>query len=169
MGIRFRRTWADDLDFVLSAERDAENSPFVFQWTREQHAAALAAPDLAHFIIETVADEKRAGYVILAGLTDPNSSVEFKRIVVTEKGKGFGRQAVRLTKRLAFEEWRAHRLWLDVVAHNTRAQAMYETEGFVREGILRECLKVDAGFESLIVMSILRDEYLDALPAAGVS
>ncbi len=118
-----RRTRAEDLDFVLRAEGDAENRRFVWQWTRAEHAAALASEDTAHFIIETEADERPVGYVILTGLANPYSSasVELKRMVVTEKGRGYGRQALRLVQRLAFAERGAHRLWLDVVDHNVRA------------------------------------------------
>jgi hypothetical protein len=39
----------------------------------------------------------------LAGLADKNQSVEFRRIVVTEKNKGYGSEALRLIKQLVFE------------------------------------------------------------------
>ena len=162
MNVRLRRTLEDDLDFVLSAEQSAENRPFVRVWTREQHLAALTSEDLSHLIIENIADSRRVGYIILAGLTDANQSIEFRRIVVSEKGKGYGKEALQLVKRLAFEELKAHRLWLDVKEHNVRARHVYESEGFVAEGVLRECIKAEAGFESLVVMSMLRDEYHDA-------
>jgi diamine N-acetyltransferase len=67
--------------------------------------------------------------------------VEFKRIVVNEKGSGFGHEAVRLVKREVFERYRAHRLWLDVFEHNQRAKALYLSEGFKIEGMLREHVK----------------------------
>ncbi len=114
-----------------------------------------------HLIIENTADGSRVGYIILAGLADVNQSIEFRRIVVTEKGKGYGKQALRLVKKLAFDELKAHRLWLDVKEHNVRARHLYEAEGFLAEGVLRECIKADVGFESLLVMSMLRDEYHD--------
>ena len=84
------------------------------------------------------------------------------RIVVTDKGKGYGRAAVSAIKHHAFDELSAHRLWLDVKEQNTRARAVYEKESFRYEGTLRECLKGSEGFESLMVMSILEQEYHDA-------
>lgn len=158
MNIRLRRTSEDDLDFVLSAEQSAENRSLVSVWARGQHLAALTSEDLSHLIIENAAGN-RVGYLILAGLADANESIEFRRIVVTEKGKGYGREALRLIKKLAFEELNAHRLWLDVKEHNVRARHLYESEGFVAEGLLRECIKAADGFESLVLMSMLRDEY----------
>ena len=162
MNIRLLRTSEDDLDFVLSAEQSAENRAFVTVWTREQHLGALSSKDLSHLIIENTADGNRVGYIILAGLADANQSIEFRRIVVTEKGRGYGRAALRMVKKLAFAELKAHRLWLDVKEHNVRARNMYESEGFVAEGVLRECIKSDVGFESLVVMSMLNSEYYDA-------
>ena len=44
--------------------------------------------------------------------------------------------------------------WLDVKEHNQRVQAVYEKAGFKREGILRECLKTEIGYESLVILSI---------------
>jgi len=166
MNNRLRRTSENDLDFVLSAEQSAENRSFVSPWARAQHLAALASEDLSHLIIENISDGSRVGYIILAGLADANQSIEFRRIVVTEKGRGHGKEAVRMVKKLAFEELKAHRLWLDVKEHNVRAKHVYESEGFVAEGVLRECVKTEAGFESLVVMSMLRGEYGDAQQGA---
>jgi diamine N-acetyltransferase len=42
--------------------------------------------------------------------------------------------------------------------HNQRAQALYESEGFVWEGTLRECVRVGERFVSLRIMSILNRE-----------
>jgi diamine N-acetyltransferase len=36
---------------------------------------------------------------------------------------------------------------------------LYDGEGFVQEGVLRESVKVADGFDSLIVMAMLRAEY----------
>jgi hypothetical protein len=84
MKIRLRPTIEADLNFVLGAEQAAENRAFVGAWSRERHRAALESEDLSHLVIEN-ADGKRVGYIILAGLADANNSVEFRRIVVTEK------------------------------------------------------------------------------------
>ena len=157
MSIRLRRTTEADLDFVLNAESDPDTLPFIVPWTRGRHAVALSDADIAHRIGEDNA-RNPVGFVILGGLTNENSSIEFRRIVVAEKGKGSGRAMVRAVRELAFNELRAHRLWLDVQAHNERARTLYRSEGFVEEGVLRECLRVPDGYESLVVMSLLRHE-----------
>jgi diamine N-acetyltransferase len=162
MKIRLRRTAEGDLDFVLAAEGALENRRFLGQWTRGEHLAALSNPDLAHFVVENVEAGRPVGYVIMAGLLDANRSVEFRRVVITEKGKGYGREVLRAVKKMAFEELKAHRLWLDVREHNERARRLYESEGFVAEGMLRECVSVGGGWESLVLMSVLEQEYRKA-------
>ena len=159
MKVRLRRTAEGDLDFVLAAEGAEENRRFVGQWTREQHREALSNPDLAHLVVESVEDGRPVGYVIMAGLLDADRSVEFRRVVITEKGKGYGREVLRAVMRMAFEELTAHRLWLDVREVNQRARRLYESEGFVTEGMLRECVSVEGGWESLVLMSLLEQEY----------
>ncbi len=158
--ILLRATREDDLDFILNAEQSAENRPFVTMWSRDQHREAASSEDQRSLIIETVADGRRAGYILLAGLASEHQSIEFRRIVVTEKDKGYGREAFRLVKEIAFYQLQAHRLWLDVKEHNARARHVYQSEGFIVEGVLRDTVKTNDGYESIVIMSMLRDEYL---------
>ncbi|WP_412679524.1 GNAT family N-acetyltransferase [Brevibacillus agri] len=66
---------------------------------------------------------------------------------------------MRQIKEWAFREQKAHRLWLDVKETNGVARALYLSEGFREEGILRDCLKTGDTYESLVVLSMLADEY----------
>ncbi|PIG93383.1 GNAT family N-acetyltransferase [Gloeocapsopsis sp. IPPAS B-1203] len=159
MILALRPTATEDLDFVLTTEQNRENSSFIQQWTPQQHADALCDRDLSHLIIERTTPKLSVGYIILAGLENPHCSIELRRLVVKDKGKGYGTAALRLIKKLAFEQLHAHRLWLDVKDFNYIARRLYEKEGFVVEGILRECLKVGDRFESLVLMSMLQSEY----------
>ena len=159
MEIELRRTTENDLPYVLLAEGHEDNRRFVTAWPEQKHRTALNDADIEHLILESKPNSQRIGFVILAGLQGKHRSIEFMRIVVTDKGKGYGRAAVRAIKRHAFETLSAHRLWLDVKEHNERARALYEQEGFRYEGMLRECLRGPNGFESLVVMSLLEQEY----------
>ena len=167
--VRLRPTTPADLDFVLSAEQHPDNSGFVLPWTRDRHLAVLSDPDIAHWIVEPAGGGKPVGFVMMAGLTNSHASIELKRVIITEKGHGYGRAAVRAIKQRAFTELGAHRLWLDVFVHNTRARPLYESEGFVAEGTLRECLRVGNGFGSLVLMSMLESEYQKTTGATGTA
>jgi diamine N-acetyltransferase len=162
--LRLRPTLLSDLDFVVAIEQDAVNLPFITPWERPQHEGAVRIPDFRHFIVEAGASGSRDGFVILQGCRNPHRSVELKRLVLQPKGRGIGRACVRLLKRMAFRDLRAHRFWLDVKALNVRAAALYASEGFVEEGRLRESVRVsglgeEAGYDSLIVMSMLDREF----------
>jgi len=143
--VRLRPTGPADLDWVLEVEAHPENAPFVTRWTRGEHAAALDHSDMRHFVIETVPDGRLVGYVILAGLGGARDGLELRRIVVTDKGCGYGREALRLIKTMAFRDLGAPRLWLDVRTNNPKAKRLYEEEGFVIEG---------TSADGLIILSI---------------
>jgi RimJ/RimL family protein N-acetyltransferase len=157
--LRLRPTMLTDLDFVGSVEADAANRPFITPWERVQHEGAIRFPDFRHFIVEAGTGWPSAGFVILQGCRNPHGSVELKRLVLQPKGLGYGRACVRLLAAMAFRDLGAHRFWLDVKEKNARALALYHSEGFVVEGRLRESVRGEGGFESLIVMSMLRAEH----------
>ena len=166
--LRLRPTMLSDLEFVASVEDDPANRPFITPWERVQHEGAVRFPDFRHFIVEAGDGYPSAGFVILQGCRNPNASVELKRIVLQPKGQGYGRACVRLLAQMAFRDLGAHRFWLDVRSANARALALYRSEGFVEEGRLRESVKSGSGYDSLIVLSMLKDEYEAAVATRDV-
>lgn len=64
-----------------------------------QHVSDLNNEDILHVIIE--ADGNRAGYAIIAGLKEANNAL--KRIVIVEKGMGFGRASVERNIKLILD------------------------------------------------------------------
>ena len=153
-----RPTTENELESVIKMERAPENTPFIRQWPIKQHKSAISDENMAHLVVENASNNKIIGYIILVGLENYDQSIELKRIVIEEKNKGFGKEALRLVKRIAFESLDAHRLWLEVMEHNHRAIRLYESEGFTPEGVHRESLKQGNCFISLNVMSILAHE-----------
>ena len=160
--VRLRPTMLSDLDYVIGVETDQHNLPFITPWERTQHEGAVRFPDFRHFIVEAGAGYPSAGFAILQGCRNPHRSIELKRMVLLPalQGQGAGRRCLRLLAQLAFRDLGAHRFWLDVKALNVRAQALYRSEGFVEEGLLRDALREpDGSFQDLVVMSILRPEW----------
>lgn len=160
--VRLRPTMLSDLDFVITVEQDAANRPFITPWERTQHEGAIRFPDCRHFIVEAGPGYPSAGFVILQGCRNQHRSIELKRIVLQPpvQGQGVGRVCIRLLTQMAFRDLHAHRFWLDVKLLNVRAQALYRSEGFVEEGRLRESVRTDDGYDSLVVMSVLQAEHL---------
>ena len=154
-------TLPSDVDWVVQLEYHKDNIKFVEPNTYEEHHALLTDPDVEHLIISM--EGRNIGYAILSGMNNKNHSVELRRLVIKEKGKGYGRSIVKLLMRYCFIEKRCHRLWLDVIQGNDRALHIYLTEGFVVEGTLRECVLTDGMYKSLTVMSIMQYEYIDLM------
>ncbi len=157
--VRLRPTAEDDLDFVVRTEGDADNPSYVNVWPREQHGEKIDEPVTAHMIVAALDDGRPVGYVILNRWLYSYHSIELTRITMAEQGRGYGRDALRLVKRSAFEQLGLHRLALDTREDNARARRLYEAEGFVQEGIMRDVHLIDGRYTSLVLMSILEDEY----------
>src|SRR5262245_49852879 len=99
---QLRPTVVSDLDFVLQLDRHPHSLPFVGQWSRDEHAAAICAADREHWIIET--DARPAGYLIAYNLVSHDFGVYVKRIVVEQTGQGLGRAAVGWLTRPALDD-----------------------------------------------------------------
>ena len=152
-----RDTTAADLAFVMAAEAHPEVSRFVTVEPRERHEATIADPNQRHLIVREGSES--LGYAILRGVEDPNRVIEVRRIVIAERGRGLGREALRLVVDQAFRELGAHRVWLDVMPHNERALRVYRAVGFIHEGVMREAQLAHGVHESLAIMSILEHEW----------
>lgn len=74
-------------------------------------------------------------------------------------GKGVGTRVTATVLEWAFTQLNLHRVYLSVLATNTRAIALYERLGFVREGVLRQDQFRDGRYVDVVVMGILKDEF----------
>lgn len=85
--VRVRASLESDIDYIMKTESDPSNSPYVFQWTYDQHKAAMENPDILHLLIEDKDTSEPAGYMIVAGVLSPHKSIELMRIAVSKKIK----------------------------------------------------------------------------------
>jgi diamine N-acetyltransferase len=154
--IRLEPTKPEYLMEIIKIEQD--NPEFIGQYNFREHNAVIENDNELHLSIFEKSDNSLAGHIILAGLKNTNNSIEFRRIVVSKKGKGIGKEAIMLIKKYCFESLQAHRIWLDVFSDNFKAIRLYKTQGFKIEGLLRECIKRDNLYRSLLIMSILKSE-----------
>jgi RimJ/RimL family protein N-acetyltransferase len=131
LAIRLRRSTPADLDFVLAVEHHPDQKPFIGQWTREQHLETMARSDREHWIIEGAEDALPRGYLIAYDVREVGYGMYIKRIAITEKSKGIGREALREFLAHAFDDCHAASVCLAVRRHNARAMRAYEVVGFV--------------------------------------
>jgi diamine N-acetyltransferase len=148
----------DDLPAILALERSGAARQFVGQWNALRHRATLSGGDALYFVSASESGRLEA-YAILRGIAEDSGAIELKRIVVAVPERGLGRKILTELIRIAFEELGAHRLFLDVYQDNARARHLYESLGFVYEGILRDAARRDGIYCNLHLMSILETEY----------
>ena len=155
--IKLINTNGSDIDQIIGFE--TLNKQYVHSYSKDKHLVLLDDNDCLHLSIRNNKSENLIGHLILFGLENRDKVLEFRRIVIVEKGQGFGHEAINLVKKLCFEKLCFHRLWLDVYDDNKRAIQLYESEGFIKEGVLRESIKAVNGYRSLRIYSMLENEY----------
>lgn len=117
----------DQLSLFHALEQDEETAPYILPTTLEQHRQAFAREEIIYLSIQNGAT--LAGYFILA-LDSDGSSVELRRIVVGDKGRGTGQAAMRALETWCLENLRRRRIWLDVFDFNSRGRHVYSSLGY---------------------------------------
>jgi diamine N-acetyltransferase len=156
----------EDIPALIALERLPESARFVGQWSEERHRATLLSSDACYFV--SYAESPIANppdpcplhaFAILRGLAETSGSIELKRLVVHPPGQGLGRQILIELLAIAFGQFHAHRLFLDVFDDNLRAFHLYRSLGFVEEGRMREAAFHSSSYRSLRLLSMLDREY----------
>jgi len=155
--IKLLESIPSDIDKIMEFEN--VNKEFVHHYSKEKHLALLKDKDCLHLSIRRIDNDKLIGHMILFGLESNSNILEFRRLTIDEKGQGFGRETIQLLKKLCFEKLKFHRLWFDVYDDNPRAINLYESEGFVKEGVLRDHIKTSNGYRSQRIYALLENEY----------
>ena len=115
-----------------------------------------------HFVACLVDDGRPIGTVGLHGLDLENGKAEFG-ISIGEKdlwGHGYGTEALAAISDFGFGALRLERIELHVYEDNARAIRSYEKAGFHHEGRLRNAQFGEGRHYDVLVMSLLRDEWL---------
>ncbi|MGE7911323.1 GNAT family N-acetyltransferase [Lysinibacillus xylanilyticus] len=115
------------------------------------------------FAICLVENSKVIGDLAIMEIDSDNKKAIFRITLhsIENCGKGYGTEAVQLVQKFTFEELQLNRLELQVFSHNIRGIKSYEKVGFKKEGTLRQSLYMNGKYSDEIIMSILRDEYME--------
>ncbi len=114
------------------------------------------------FVIEYTIQNKPIGTVSLLHIDHKNQIAEIS-ILIGEKdyrGKGMAKQALTQLINYGFNQLNLNRLFLQLFEGNEPALRLYESLGFKREGLLRSHHYKKGAFHNIIVMGLLKDEYL---------
>lgn len=114
------------------------------------------------FIIETL-EHVPVGTVGLSKIDHQNQSAEFGRMLIGEDsyiGRGLASDATITLLRFAFSELNLNRVFLEVFSFNDDAVETYRRCGFEIEGTKRECIFTRGSFFDVVVMSVLRQDFI---------
>lgn len=78
-----------------------------------------------------------------------------------ERGKGYGKETMKLLLEYGFNNLKLHRIQLNVLEFNERAIALYEKCGFTKEGIFREFVLRDGKRYNLLLYGMLKSEWIN--------
>ena len=121
-------------------------------------------PDEVVWTIAEVETDRGLGHVGLYNIDHRIRSAEFG-IMIGDKsywGKGIGRRCTDLVFTYGFHYLNLNRIHLSVLATNQRAFRLYRSLGCQEEGRLRQAQYKNGEYVDLILMGLLREEYLNA-------
>lgn len=119
------------------------------------------AADEAFFVVAD-RENRPVGHVALYKIDRDARHAEFG-IMLGDKttwGQGLGTACTRWIIEYGFRELDLHRIYLEVLATNPRAHHVYEKLGFRDEGRLRDHRIRDGKPVDLLLMGLLREEYV---------
>ena len=135
---------------------------FTFDQIQNWAGSREEANDRLDLSIIDRASGQWAGELAINNWDEDNHSCSFRIAIGPEgRNRGLGSEATRLIIDYVFEYLPINRIALEVYAFNPRAIHVYERCGFTREGILRSALHWDGKYHDAILMSILREEWLE--------
>lgn len=143
---------------IIDIESHRENRDYLWIGTVEEHKEEIADPNHMLLIFREKNTSETKGYALIR-LDSKSHIFEVRRIAITDKAKGYGKEAMIGLIKYAFEETEANRLWLDVYPDNEIGIRMYENLGMHCDGILRQNYLSERGYLDQIIYSVLRSEY----------
>jgi RimJ/RimL family protein N-acetyltransferase len=158
--------WSNDAEFLRRLQFGPAR-PLNHSEAADSYLGGGHGHNHTHFRLRTLADDRLVGYVVLYDIywNLQTANVGIAIGAIADRGKGYGRDGMQLILRYAFNELNLHRIGLTVLERNHAARHMYESIGFVVEGVLRDTDFRDGVRGNDIQMSILAPEWRTRNPA----
>lgn len=147
-----------DIGIIMEMERHKDNADYVWKGTYEEHKLEIKDQDFLLLLIKEKENNETVGFA-LNYLDRKSERFELRRVVISKKGMGYGREVMSALFKLAFIELDMNRFWLDVYPDNLIGIKLYESVGMHMDGILRQNYKSERGYLDQIIYSMLKCEY----------
>jgi RimJ/RimL family protein N-acetyltransferase len=157
--------WSHDLSLQRAISRKPAMPLSVTQVKKRYEAIEKQVEEsknLFHFTIRGKDDARLLGFVRIEGIewTHGTGALNLAIGDPSERGKGFGSEALKLILGFAFQELNLHRLSAVVGEDNPGALKFFMKHGFVEEVRRRKALLRDGQTWDSIHLGILRSEWL---------
>ena len=156
--MKIRSAVESDINLIIEIEQHPDNRDFIWVGTYEEHLSEINDNQHLLLVFHRIEDNLPIGYS-LSRIDFDWEVYELRRFVITDKGKGYGREAMNAHLKYAFEDLKINRFWLDVFPDNTAGIGLYESLKMHRDGVLRQSYKADRGYLDQIIYSMLKNEY----------
>lgn len=152
--------WYQDAAFLRNYDSEPA-SPRTEKQLATMFEEAQERKDGFTFAVRLVDNERIIGILQLDGIawTHGTSFVSIGIGETADRGQGYGREAMELGLRFAFDELNLHRVCLTVFSYNEAARGLYEGLGFRQEGTYREHLLRDGERHDMLLYGLLRREW----------
>ncbi|MEZ4223852.1 MAG: GNAT family protein [Polyangiaceae bacterium] len=113
------------------------------------------------WVIAATSDDTCLGHVGLYNIDHRIRKAEFAIMLGAKErqGQGLGKRVTRFVLDYAFDNLNLNRVELSLLASNARAKRLYDSLGFVQEGVQRQAQFKNGEYLDVILMSLLRDEW----------
>lgn len=108
-------------------------------------------------------DQRLIGYTSINNIDLRNSRAEWGGTIIGDKhywGKGIASKAAEMMLDYLFAQYPVHKCYGYCLEEHTVTIRMLASLGFSQDGIMREHIYKNGEYKSLLVFSILREEYL---------
>ena len=154
--------WTHDAEYLrlLSADPVRPLSATLIKKKYEE-AEKEKATNRFHFAIRTRADDRLVGFVRLDHIDWNNGGSHMTLGIgdLSDRGRGYGAEALKLILRYAFAELNLHRVTADTFEYNERALRFLQRAGFVAEVRRRQAIQRDGKRWDVIKLGLLREEW----------
>lgn len=115
-----------DVPIFTQMEMAQDTSSYIIPYTEEQHIAEMEKNEIKYLSIYQ--QNTLIGFIILA--LESGTRVEFRRIVIAQKGCGYGQMAMQLLEQYCKQKLQKRAIWLDVFESNKRGIHIYQKLGY---------------------------------------
>jgi len=114
-----------------------------------------------HYTIRKISDDSLIGFISLSDVLLKNRRGELGIGIPAKenRGKGYGSEAIQCLLRFAFDHLGLHKINLSVNANNMPAIHVYESLGFIREGINRQAFFHEGTWYDIYDYGLLQSEW----------